>query len=217
MNPYINARREWNERYGSYISAMKTWRAIAIISLFVAATAVLAAVWLASQSKRVPYIVETNKGEIVQVYQSVHGKKQDVRVVKFQIASFIKDLRGVTSDPVVQAEQVRRVYAHMNDRLPAYRSVSTWYRANTPFEKAKKEGTTIVEVQQVLSLSDNTWRVEWTEVVRLPSGVDQKAVKMTGTIQVIEGAEVNSTTVQYNPIGMLIKELEWSRGFVATS
>jgi len=216
MNPYINARNEWNERYGSYIASMKAWRAVALVSMLVATVAVLAAVWLASQSKRVPYIVETNRGEVVQVYQSVKGKKQDKRVIKFQIASFIKDLRGVTSDPVVQSEQVRRVYAHMSDKLPAFRTVSAWYKAKTPFERVK-EGTVIVEVQQVLSLSENTWRVEWTETLRLPTGVDHKSVKMTGTIQIIEGGEVTSTTVQYNPIGMLIKDLEWSRGFVATS
>lgn len=31
-NPYLNARREWNERYSSFITTANNWRLIALIS-----------------------------------------------------------------------------------------------------------------------------------------------------------------------------------------
>ena len=33
-NPYLNARQEWLERYGSYISRAAQWRLTTIIALF---------------------------------------------------------------------------------------------------------------------------------------------------------------------------------------
>ena len=31
-NPYLAARQEWNERYGSYVKAAATWRTIGIVA-----------------------------------------------------------------------------------------------------------------------------------------------------------------------------------------
>ncbi|WP_276709048.1 VirB8/TrbF family protein [Thiomonas arsenitoxydans] len=39
-NPYLNARREWDERYGDALARAKTWRLAAFASLAVAAIAV---------------------------------------------------------------------------------------------------------------------------------------------------------------------------------
>ena len=39
-NPYLAARREWNERYGSYIAAARTWQLAAFGALGVALVAV---------------------------------------------------------------------------------------------------------------------------------------------------------------------------------
>ena len=34
-SPYLNARREWNERYGDYIQQAKTWRIVGLIGLLI--------------------------------------------------------------------------------------------------------------------------------------------------------------------------------------
>ncbi|MHC2395430.1 type IV secretory pathway TrbF-like protein [Bradyrhizobium liaoningense] len=34
-NPYLAARQEWNERYGSYVTAAATWRTIGIIAMVI--------------------------------------------------------------------------------------------------------------------------------------------------------------------------------------
>ena len=35
-NPYLDARREWNERYGSYIAQARNWRFAAVVALLLA-------------------------------------------------------------------------------------------------------------------------------------------------------------------------------------
>ncbi|MHC2585156.1 type IV secretory pathway TrbF-like protein [Bradyrhizobium diazoefficiens] len=38
-NPYLAARQEWNERYGSYVKAAATWRTIGIVAMVMAVRA----------------------------------------------------------------------------------------------------------------------------------------------------------------------------------
>ena len=57
-NVYLDTRREWNERYGSYIAQARNWRLVAIGSLCVSAIACGGLAYVAGQSKITPYIVE---------------------------------------------------------------------------------------------------------------------------------------------------------------
>ena len=58
---YLNARAEWNERYGSYISAARNWRTAFFMSAVVSLISVGGVVYIGSQSRLVPYIVEVNQ------------------------------------------------------------------------------------------------------------------------------------------------------------
>ncbi|TAU61606.1 VirB8/TrbF family protein, partial [Rhizobium ruizarguesonis] len=35
-NPYLAARQEWSERYGSYVKAAAAWRIVGVLSLVMA-------------------------------------------------------------------------------------------------------------------------------------------------------------------------------------
>ena len=50
-SPYLDARREWNERYGNYIQAAKTWRYVAFAAISIAIISVTGVVYFASQNK----------------------------------------------------------------------------------------------------------------------------------------------------------------------
>ena len=60
-NPYIAARQEWTERYGSYIRAATAWRIVGITSLGLALISTSYALYQSTQVKLVPYIVEVDK------------------------------------------------------------------------------------------------------------------------------------------------------------
>lgn len=60
-NPYLAARQEWNERYGSYVKSAAAWRIVGIVGLTMAAIGFSYALYQSSQVKLVPYIVEVDK------------------------------------------------------------------------------------------------------------------------------------------------------------
>ena len=57
LNPYVAARREWDERYGEIITRAKNWRFIAILSAMATLVAVAGIVALSARSKLVPFVV----------------------------------------------------------------------------------------------------------------------------------------------------------------
>lgn len=214
-SPYLAARREWNERYGSYIAAAKMWRGVAVTSLVIAAVSVGGVVHFASQNKLIPYVVEVNAdGDTLQVYQASQMLPADRRVVRAQLAQFIQDVRSVSSDVAVQRRSIERAYAHLSGDLPAYTAINTWFRLNVPFERARNE-TIVVEVRQVLPLSDNTWRIEWIERPRSRNGEALPPTRWTGTANIVTGGEVDARTIMFNPVGLYIREFDWSRDYAA--
>lgn len=209
-NPYINARREWNERYGSYISQAKNWRILAFLSMGVAIVSLFGVIFFASQNKLIPYVVEVNgEGKTVDVYKIDKMAAVDQKVIRAQIATFIRNLRTVSSDMTVQRAAIEDVYAHLSGDAPAYIAINEWFKGNVPFERAKNE-TVSVDIRHIMPLSDHTWRIEWIENRRLRNGEKLPSSAWTAIATVATGGTVDSRTITVNPIGLFIKEINWS-------
>jgi type IV secretion system protein VirB5 len=212
-SPYLLARKEWNERYGSYIAQARSWRNTAFVALLIAVIAVSGVIYLASQNKLIPYVVEVNgEGKTVQVYQSEKMQPLDERVLKAQLGQFVQDIRSVSADIAVQRRAVKRAYAHLSADMPAYTATNDWFRKNNPFERATEE-TVVTEIRQILPLSDNTWRIEWVEKPRTRNGEALPVVSRTATATIVASGEINPENILYNPTGLYIKEFDWSRNF----
>src|SRR5512143_2291260 len=105
LAPYLEARREWNERYGDYLTRAHHWRLAALGSLGVSAILAVGLVWQASQSRLVPYIVEVDHlGQAVAVKPAERTGPTDPRVIKAQLAAFITWARTISTDtPLMKA------------------------------------------------------------------------------------------------------------------
>jgi hypothetical protein len=60
-NPYLAARRTWNDHVGGVVSSRQTWQVIGILSLLIALAGVGGVIHIGSQSKFIPYVVEVDK------------------------------------------------------------------------------------------------------------------------------------------------------------
>jgi type IV secretion system protein TrbF len=56
-NPYLAARKEFDERYGEFITRARNWRTVALISALVALLATGGLVWLTARSHVIPFVV----------------------------------------------------------------------------------------------------------------------------------------------------------------
>jgi type IV secretion system protein VirB5 len=209
-NPYLNARREWNERYGSYIAQAAAWRLTAIVSLCIAAVAVAGVVYMGSQSRIVPYVVQVDKlGTTLAIGRADQAAPVDSRVMRATLAHWINNVRSVYVDAAAERAVLKEAYATVNRRGPAYNALNEYFRANDPFERAKQE-TVSVEVLSVLPLTDSTWRVEWREDRRGRDGNLASQQQMQATVTVIVSPPTDDSAALLNPLGIFVNAFNWS-------
>ena len=102
-NPYLNAREEWMERYGNYISRATQWRRAAFLTLIIAALSLAGNVVQMTQTKIVRYFVVVDElGKTVAEKIQGHGGGTPEKVVQAAVAQAIVDWRTVTVDTELQ-------------------------------------------------------------------------------------------------------------------
>lgn len=209
-NPYLAARQEWNERYGTYVREARVWRIAGIISLALALIGFSYALYLSTEVKLVPYIVEVDKlGTPVSAGIPEQIEYADPRVVRATLGSFIASFRSVTPDAVVQKQYIDRTYALLRTSDPSTEKINAWFRGNSPFETAKT-ATVSVEVSNIVALSNQTYQIDWTEFVRDRKGRETATRRFRGIATVTLTAPQDEATIRLNPIGLYIRDFDWT-------
>jgi type IV secretory pathway TrbF-like protein len=210
-NPYLEARREWNERYGDYIQQAHHWRTLALICAAVALICVLGVVYIGAQSKIVPYVVEVDKlGETVAVARADRAAPVDPRVIKAYLARFVSDWRTVTVDRVAQKSAIDRVYSMLPNGSIAVSKLNDFFKTHNPFSLSGRESVAVA-VTNILPISDTTWQVEWQETTRDSRGEVQGTVRMRLSILVGLRPPTQEQLVLINPLGIYVTDINWAQ------
>jgi len=211
LNPYLAARQEWNERYGSYIAQARAWRVAALIAMTIAAVSTSGVVLIASQSQVVPYVVKVDKlGSAIAVDRADRAERPDEAVIVAQLARWVNSVRSVYVDAGAQRALVKEGYAMINRRGDSFGALNDYMRANDPFERAKTE-TVAVEVQSVLPISGDSWRLEWREDVRARDGARVSSTQYQATVNISFNPPRDEATLRLNPSGTYINAFHWAR------
>lgn len=209
-NPYLAARQEWTERYGSYVKAAAAWRLVGILSLSMALIGFGYALYVSTQVKLVPYIVEVDRlGTPVMSGFPEQIEYADVRVVRATLGNFVASFRSITPDAIVQKQYIDRTYALLRMPDPATEKINSWFRSSSPFEKAKL-ATVSVEVNNVVALSNHSYQVDWTEYERDRKGKEMGTRRYRGIATVSLTTPQDEATIRLNPIGLYVRDFDWT-------
>ncbi|MBD9444916.1 MULTISPECIES: conjugal transfer protein TrbF [unclassified Rhizobium] len=209
-NPYLVARQEWSERYGSYVKAAAAWRTVGILALAMAVTGFGYALYLSTQVRLVPYIVEVDKlGTSVTAGFPEQIEYADARVVRAALGNFVTSFRSITPDAVVQKQYIDRTYALLRTSDPSTQKVNGWFRGNSPFEKAKTS-TVAIEVNNIVALSQQTYQIDWTEYERDRKGKETGTRRFRGIATVALTAPQDEAIIRVNPIGLYVRDFDWT-------
>lgn len=217
-NPYLAARRSWNEHVAAAVAQRQTWQLIGILSLLIALASVGGLIHVASQSKFVPYVVEVDKlGQVRAAGPLPASQSVDPRVVHAAVAEFIRDARLVSPDVALQRQAVFRVYAKLSPNDAATAKMNEWLNGSetsSPFKRAAREMVSI-DIQSVLSQTPDTWQVDWVESLRDRQGVLKGAPVTMRALVTVYAAESRSSTTEeqmrMNPMGLYVRDFSWSR------
>ena len=209
-NPYLAARYEWNERYGSATRSANAWRTIGILAMTMAVIGFGYGLYQSSQVKLVPYNVEVD-----QLGNSVSGgfpaqiEYADERVVRAMLGTWISNFRSITPDTVVQKGYIDRTYAMLRKSDPSTEKVNNWFRNNSPFDRARTV-TVSVEVSNVVALSNKSYQVDWSEIERDRAGKELRTRRWRGVATVTLSPPQDEAIIRLNPIGLYLQDFDWT-------
>jgi type IV secretion system protein VirB5 len=206
-NPYLNAREEWLERYGNYISRAAQWRMMAFICLGTAMLSTTGNILQIKQAKITPYIVELDQlGRTNNVSKIESGSAVPQKMIQSAVADAILNWRTVTADTDLQKKMVSRLSFFTTGAAKGL--LKQWYADNNPYEIAKAGKLINVEVKGLpLPVSSESYRIEWSETIRSHTGtlLEQNFYEATAAIQIVPPA--TDEMILQNPGGIYIMAL----------
>ncbi|MHB8286250.1 MAG: VirB8/TrbF family protein [Caulobacteraceae bacterium] len=240
-NPYLNARRSWNDYTGGIAHSRRLWQMMAFTASLTSLGAVGGLIYVASTAKFVPYVVRiSDVGQPVAVGPAMPAAPIDPRVVEAEVASFITDARTVTSDYDLEKKGIFRIYSMLHRGDLAQRKINEWFSANadaSPFAKAQKE-TVNVQISSVIAQSEHSWQVDWIETTFLksaappttddtPPSPDGSTIASSPQMSAGGVSEhwralvtldyrphnkgVSDKEIRANPMGIYVTDLSWSK------
>ena len=209
-NPYLAARREWDERYGDHIMRARNWRTACLLSNAAMLLAVGGLVWVASGQHFTPFVVAVDSlnRPVAAGYAGETALDERARVMTVQ--TWIENVRLVTTDIDAQRKAIDLVYAHIASGSAAQAFVTEFDRANDPFTRGRTE-TVSVEVNSVLATGDRTYQIDWIETTRDFNGGLKSKEHWKASVTIAINAPKDEKTARVNPFGVYITNASWSR------
>jgi type IV secretion system protein TrbF len=214
-NPYVQGWREWDERYADLVVGKRNWQLAAGGLLIMGLILAGGMVWLSGRSKYIPYVVEVDRlGYGLTVAQPLTpASVPDVtaRMERYEVATFIREAREVSSDPQVEQQQLNSLLAHA--RGAADRFLDEYYHVDTahnPFQIAQKQ-TVSVQIDSILRLSPKSYQVRWTEQARDLNGAAIDAPShWEAQLQTEITPPASDDTIVSNPLGFYVDQISWT-------
>ena len=217
-NPYLAARRTWNDQSAANVASRQMFQLLGVLALLVALASVGGMVYVGSQSKFVPYVVEVDKlGQRQAVAPAEKAAPSDQRVVRSAVSGWIGDMRLVTPDIALQRKAVFKVYSMLDPNDPATKKANAWLNGtpdSSPFKRAATE-TVSIEIDSDMTQTADTWQVDWTETTRDREGVmkgnPQRWRALVTVYTMPTTPDTTEEDIRNNPLNVHIRDFSWSR------
>lgn len=210
-NPYLDAKREWLERYGNYISQKRNWQIIAVLSAIISLICVIFLGYSTTQNKLIPYVIEVDKlgnTSKVGVVQNIDLKNPNV--IKYSLNTFIYSWRSVWGDIEIQRKFIFDAYAYLEPNSKAFNFINEEYREKNPFKQVSKENVR-VKVKSIVPQNADTWQVEWEEETRNLKEEIISQITYRGFFQVKQIVPTTEEQILENPLGIFIFDLNYAK------
>ena len=169
------------------------------------------AMYLSTQVRLVPYIIEVDKlGTAVLAGFPEQIEYADVRVVRATLGNFVTNFRSITPDAVVQKQYIDRTYALLRTSESVDREGQRLVSGAVLPSRRRRLRQLPIEVNNIVALSNQTYQIDWTEYERDRKGKEIGTRRFRGIATVTLTAPQDEATIRLNPIGLYISDFDWT-------
>jgi len=204
-NPYIEARKEFNDRYGDLARGKRNWQIAALFLVVTVCVLGTALSVVAMQHQVQPYILEVDEHGAYRGVGAMPSATPDELMVKRHLQEWVRHARMVVSDYRAQDQYLELAYASVQGQ--ARTALSEWHESHPAKERSRTE-TVLVQPKEPFVLTDTTYQLRWTEVsynrVGTSRSTEHDAIVEVGIVPPNNDAELAR-----NPLGIRIVHLDW--------
>lgn len=206
-NPYLHAKWEWNERYGSFIKEAKTWKLVSFGLIIALIVCLIGFISIAVQSRITAFFVKTDQmGKPIVIEAIDPSTKLNSSVVAYQIAEFITEVRTVTTDGKLKKMWMQTSQKYCSDI--AWNTLQEYWTKNPP-DKIAQMMNISVKIDSVLPIkSTESWEVHWIETAT-KNGETVGSTKWTAILNIGIKQVTKEQEFILNPTGLMIKSINW--------
>lgn len=206
--PYQRAGQVWDERIGSARVQARNWRLAAFACLGLTGVLIASNVWQSMQSRVVPYVVEVDRlGEARSVAPAIRNYQPTDGQVSWHLARFIRNVRSVSTDPVLVKRNWLEAYEFASDRAATF--LNDYARRNDPFAGIGQRSVS-VQVTSVVRASETSFQVKWTEST-FERGSLATSERWTAILTVMMRPPRTADALRKNPLGLFVNAIDWTR------
>jgi len=208
VTPYQKAAQIWDDRIGSARVQARNWRLMAFGSLLLSAGLGAGLLRQSARGTVTPWVVQVDRlGQAQVVAPATSGYTPTDPQIAWYLAQFVKDVRSLSSDPVVVRQNWLRAYdftitsgaAALNDDA----------RLNDPFSRIGHEQVE-VGIASVIRASPGSFRVAWTER-HYRDGAFAGTERWTAIVSVVLRTPRDADHLRRNPLGIFVSAINWSK------
>ena len=208
--PFTRAREEWNDRVGGAVKAARNWRLAAFASLALTALAIAGLIYQSSKATVQPYYIRVaENGEPFAVGAAPEAFSPTLNEVRWHLAQWLEWTRGVPLDPVVVKKNYQRSLYFM--RQAAANKLNAWAQQDTRLQNIGRETVEFSLVGITPISGTASYQARWKEFLRNAEGGLKEEQHWSATFNVEIQPPTSSEQLQNNPIGLFIKDFQWSR------
>lgn len=207
--PYMRARLEWSDRFGSLSAQASNWRLIAILSMIgVLVLLVLLGISFSTNKSKVFVAEVASSGKIVNIAPLATRYQPTKAQEEYFISHFVKLIRELALDPVVAKQNWLAAYNFLTQN--SSKILSDYLQKSNPVKLLGKK-TIMVNITDINPISNNTFQMDWVETITDVNNQDQQQQKYSGVFTIAIKQPTSQKSILQNPLGLYIVNFNISR------
>ncbi len=209
-SPYARAQDEWNDRTGSLVKNARSWRIATFAALGVATAAVGGLTYQSVHSTVQPYYIRVaDNGQPLVVGPVPDIYKPQSAEIRYFLDEWIQWTRAVPLDPVVVKHNYGKALLRM--RQAAANKLNEWAQKEPRLMNVGRETVSVQTIGVVPVSGTNSYQARWVEEHRNSEGGLKSRETWTATFTIDLDPPKTERQIAVNPIGMYIRDFQWTR------
>jgi type IV secretory pathway TrbF-like protein len=205
---YQKAKKVWDQRIGSALLQAYNWRVLAFSSMLVSLCSIAGNIYLGSQKKVIPYIVEiraNGESSVLGTAESLQSKTKD-RAIAYFLSRFVLLAREIPADAVLIRNNMNKLFQLVT--MQGKGLLAEKFKEINLLDEFKEKNRAL-EIASVLGISKDTFQIDWFEAEYDKQGQKIAEHPMRGTFKVAF-LEPSDQQIKENPLGIFVDYFSWT-------